>query len=83
MTLLGRRVPSTDRCLCAFPARALLHSPLVMPHRLCDFGCGADMVQVDLNRELGLDEVAPMVILKGTGERVVKLIQNAWSTRRP
>jgi len=44
---------------------------------LCDCGCAADEVHVQLNSELGLDEVRPLKIKKGEGDRVTKLIQSA------
>ena len=47
------------------------------PRSWCDFGCAADVVDVNLNSELGLDSVQPLRVASGTGWQVAQLIQTA------
>jgi len=43
----------------------------------CLFGCSADEVLIDLNKELGLADVTPLAVRRGSGWHVVQLIQGA------
>ena len=45
--------------------------------RLFDCGCAADHVMVDLNHELGLEPVAPLLVEKGSGAEIAQMIQLA------
>lgn len=45
--------------------------------RLCDCGCAADDLVLDLNHELGLPPVPHLRIPKGSGQKVAQLVQVA------
>ena len=45
--------------------------------RLCDCGCAADQLRIDLNHELGLPAVPPLRISQGTGQEVAQMVQLA------
>jgi len=44
---------------------------------LCDCGCAADTVSVQLNAELGLAAPAPLLVKKGKGHEIAVLMQHA------
>lgn len=44
---------------------------------LCDCGCAADQIFVELDAELGLPTVNPLSVKKGEGERITKMVQSA------
>lgn len=44
---------------------------------MCDCGCAADVVMVELNAELGLDPVRPIMVKKGQGYKVSAMITRA------
>ena len=45
--------------------------------RVCDCGCAADRVHLDLNHELGLRAAPPLLVKKGEGTRIAQAIQAA------
>jgi hypothetical protein len=49
----------------------------VQARSACDCGCAADEIHVQLNNELGLEDVRPLMIGKGDGDKIVQLIQAA------
>ena len=44
---------------------------------LCDCGCSADVISVELNAELGLDPVRPILVKKGQGYKISAMITRA------
>jgi len=44
---------------------------------LCDCVCSADVISVELNAELGLDPVRPILVKKGQGYKVSAMITRA------
>mmetsp|Transcript_11119 Transcript_11119/g.28278 ORF Transcript_11119/g.28278 Transcript_11119/m.28278 type:complete len:248 (+) Transcript_11119:121-864(+) len=44
---------------------------------LCDCCCAADVVNVDLDKEKGLEEVPPLYVPKGKGHKIALMIQAA------
>ncbi|KAH8090045.1 kinase regulator Ste50 [Aureococcus anophagefferens] len=50
---------------------------------VCDCGCAADVISVELNGELGLDPVRPILVKKGQGYKVSAMITRAARPRRP
>lgn len=45
--------------------------------RVCDCGCAADQVVVDLNGEHGLAELPPLLVAKGSGAEIAQQILGA------
>jgi len=44
---------------------------------VCDCGCAADQITIDLDKEKGLEDVAPLLVRKGQGADIARRIQAA------